>query len=357
MRKILILGSLGYLGRALQDHLEKNGYTVKGVDNGLRGRAVQEVGGESLTPLSGRSAEDVDVCNYPALERVFSDFQPDSIIHLAELPSAPYSMIDAEHAALTQHNNIIGSLNVLWAMKKACPAAHLLKLGTAGEYPDWLYNHMTIPEGSRITVTYQGREWTIPTPRYAGSWYHFSKLHDSYNIDYACKIWGLRATDINQGPVYGHMEGTRLDYDEHFGTVVNRFTVQAVSGMPLTVYGKGEQTRGYLSIRNSLHAIELLLQNPPDNGEFRVIHQITKEYTVKQLAEAVQAETGCEIEHIENPRAEMGENTFQFERKTLSSLGLKTIPLEEELPRLINTVRKYRDRIRTDVIKPTTTWH
>ena len=289
--------------------------------------------------------------------KLIREFQPDAIVHLAEQPSAPYSMRGQKEATFTQQNNIIGTLNVIHAIKEINPKIHLIKLGTAGEYPDWLYPDMVIPEGSRIKVNYgEYKNWEIPTPRYAGSWYHFSKLHDSNNIDYACRIWGIRATDLNQAPVYGHLYDTRFDIDECFGTVVNRFVAQAVSGHPLTVYGKGGQTRGYIHIKNSMQAIELMIKNPAKQGEFRVVHQTTEEKTINQIAELVNNVRACEIEHIENPRAEQGENKFKFEAKLLKELGLKPIPMHKEIPNMLDTVSKYRDRIDTKLFLPKTKW-
>ena len=356
-KNILILGVAGYLGRPLKDYLESKGHTVLGIDNGDREKNVSDVGSASLAPLKEQqNVLDASTLNFKELKKILLDFQPDAIVHLAEQPSAPFSMIDVQHATDTQNNNIIGTLNVLWAIKEVCPDTHLIKLGTAGEYPDWLYKEITVPEGSRITVNYQGKDWEIPTPRYAGSWYHFSKLHDSYNIDYACRIWGLRATDLNQGVVYGHIDGTRFDYDQYFGTVVNRFVTQAVAGIPLTIYGEGGQTRGFININNSMHAIGLVIDNPAEKGEFRVIHQLTETHSVKNIADLVHNVTGCEIEYIENPRAELPQNILNFEAKKLKGMGLKPIHMADEIENMIKFADAHKNRIRPDVIRPNTKW-
>lgn len=373
--RVLILGQDGYIGTALTAHLAKfEGYQVKGLDNMLRRNNVAEIGGESLIQKAQIACFSIDIStDYAALVKLLSDYQPDTIVHLAEQPSAPFSMKSPQHAAETQRNNVIGTLNVLWAMKEVCPDAHLIKLGTEGEYPDWLWDGKKIPEGSRMTVGYETEHctgegenmkcalvhdnWEIPTPRYAGSWYHFSKLHDSMNIDYACRIWGLRATDVNQGIVYGHLNDTRLDYDEYFGTVVNRFAVQAVAEIPLTIYGTGGQTRGFIALQNSIDAIKLLADNPPEKGEFRVIHQTTEAKSVTDIAQMVQKLTECEIQNIENPRAELPANKFTFDTSTLDNLGLKPVEMETVVAELVETVKANKDKIIKDVIMPKTKWN
>lgn len=352
-KKVIVLGGDGYLGTALRKHLgNETDWEVYGFDNGLREKNVGTIGSKSLTPFKPDSAY-LDICDYEALSSVFEEIQPDAVVHLAEQPSAPFSMKSVKHATETQRNNVVGTMNVLWAIKEKVPQCHLVKLGTAGEYPDWLYNNRIVPEGGRITVDYQGSGWIIPTPRYAGSWYHFSKLFDSFNIDYACKIWGIRATDLNQGIVYGHIEGTRFDTDYYFGTVINRFAVEAISGQPLTVYGTGEQERGFISIRNVVQAIKLVVENPPLEGEYNIIHQLTETHTIKSIAEKVAKITGAKISYLENPRSEMQKNSIKFEAEKLKEFGLKTISMDEELPRLLETVEKYKKEINVNVLFPT----
>ncbi len=357
-KRVIIYGAAGFIGNALRKHLAQLGHEVFSYDNGVRETIVKEVGGNSLTPFDTNGIETLDVLDYDGVVKSIKNAKPDAIVHLAEQPSAPYSMISAQHAAYTQHNNVVGSLNILWAIKDYAPECHLIKLGTAGEYPDWLYNGMTIPEGPRIKVSYGGKDdWEIPTPRYFGSLYHATKFFDSYNADYACRIWGLRSTDLNQGVIYGHMPGTRLDYDSVFGTVVNRFAVQAIAGHPLTVYGEGGQTRGFINLRNALDAIALVMQNPPDG--YDVIHQITETHSVGNIARRIAELTGAEVRSVPNPRFEMPKNDFKFEAQKLKKFGLKTITLEEELPRIIDTVRAHKDRINPKCIMPANTpkWH
>lgn len=369
--KVLILGAEGYIGTALSIHLDPKQYEVLGIDNNLRERNVQSIGGESLMTKSRMLSKGIDIAKDPqGLKLQIRHFQPDAIIHLAEQPSAPFSMKSQKHATDTMSNNVIGTLNLLHSIKEECPTAHLIKLGTEGEYPDWLWDGKHIPEGNRMEVWNEKKgspldtrkisehfeEWKIPTPRYAGSWYHWSKVHDSMNIDYACRIWGLRATDVNQGIVYGHMNGTRLDYDQYFGTVINRFVVQAVADMPLTIYGEGGQTRGFIALQNSVEAIKLLIDNPAEQGDFRVIHQTTDTKQVREIAEIVRGITGCKIENLPNPRTELSENSFTFDTSTLTGLGLKPYSMEDVIRDLVEKVQAQREKIRTDIINPTTTW-
>lgn len=357
--KILVLGGEGYIGTALIPFLREKGHEVRSIDNCLREDNVRDIGSKSITPKEKRGSIFMNI-NDPDLFSKLKSFQPDTIINLAHQPSAPFSMRSAQDAMYTQHNNVLGTLNVLWAMKEVCPDAHLICLGTEGEYGADVWDGKHIPEGGSMSVGFyekfrddntEGFEgWTIPTPRYAGSFYHWSKVFSDYNIDYATRVWGLTATNIQQGIVYSHRNGTRLDADTMFGTTVHRFVAQAVAGMPLTVHGTGGQTRGFICLQNSLEAIGLLAENPPEKGEFRVLHQTTEEHTVKSIAEKIQKLTGCEISYVDNPRVEKAENTFTFDTSTLDNLGLQKITLDEELPHLIEVVRENKDNIIKDVL-------
>ncbi len=356
-KRVLILGANGYIGVALYEYLEKKGFEVFGIDNEMRERNVINIGGGSLTRNAKPSGFKLDIStDYKTLKEIIESIKPATIVNLAQQPSAPFSMIDAEHAVTTQTNNNSSNLNVLYAVKEIDPNIHIIQLGTAGEYPDWLYSGVIVPEGSRVEVQYKGKPWIIPTPRYAGSWYHFSKLHSSFNADYACRIWDLRVTDINQGIVYGHIGGTRFDYDEYFGTVINRFVTQAVAGIPLTVYGDGGQQRSFIHLQNAIEAIELLLNNPAKAGEYRIIQQLTDVKSIWRIAKMVQAMTDCEIQQIKNPRAELPANEFIFEAKQLKTLGLKPVIMEDEIKHLLSIVEKNKDKIITEVIMPKHSW-
>lgn len=306
-KRVMVIGGDGYCGWATALHLSKKNYEVCIVDNLVRRLFDHQLGLESLTPiasihdrisrwkaLTGKSIELYvgDICDFEFLAESFKSFEPDSVVHFGEQRSAPYSMIDRSRAVYTQHNNVIGTLNVLFAIKEFGEECHLVKLGTMGEYGT---PNIDIEEGY-ITITHNGRTDTLPYPKQASSFYHLSKVHDSHNIAFTCKAWGIRATDLNQGVVYGvktdetemHEElRNRLDYDAVFGTALNRFCVQAAVGHPLTVYGKGGQTRGYLDIRDTVQCVEIAIANPAKAGEFRVFNQFTEQFSVNELASLV----------------------------------------------------------------------
>jgi UDP-sulfoquinovose synthase len=381
--RVLILGGDGYLGWPTAMHFSARGHHVHLLDNYLRRRAHRENGTGSLTPI----AEDLpsrinawrdvtgsemgftegDLCEPEIVHRVFRDFEPDTIIHYGEMPSAPYSMASRAHAVFTQYNNVVGTLNVLFALRDLAPDAHMVKLGTMGEYGT---PNIDIEEGF-IEVAHKGRRDMLPYPKQPGSFYHASKVHDSVNIQLACRIWGLRATDLNQGVVYGvHTEQTtederfltRFDYDEIFGTTLNRFCLQAVIGHPLTVYGTGGQTRGYLNIVDTIQCVELAASNPPDGGEYRVFNQFTERFTVLELAELV-ARAGKDvglkvaIEHVDNPRVEAEEHYYNAANTHLLDLGLQPHYLSETLiESMFEAIRRYQGRVITDHILPHTRW-
>lgn len=382
--KVFIAGMDGYLGWALAQYLTARGHEVAGADIFHRRRWVAEMGGHSATPIVEmpdrlKAFEKKwhkvplfrtgDLTNWDFVRDFFEGFKPDSIVHLGECPSAPYSMIDVHHATWVQTNNIVGTFNILFAMQNIVPEAHLVKLGTMGEYGT---PKVDIPEGF-FDVEYRGRKDRLPFPRQAGSWYHWSKVHDSNNIMFACKIWGLRSTDIMQGVVYGtridEMEGderllTRLDFDQSFGTAINRFCCQAVIGEPLTPFGKGRQKRGFLPLRDSMQCLTLAIENPPEAGEYRVFNQFEEAYDITELAEKVQKvarEMGLEpeIRNLENPRLELEEHYFNPDHQHLLDLGYHpTHDMETELRVMLTDLQNYRERIETfkDVLIPDIRW-
>jgi UDP-sulfoquinovose synthase len=381
--RILILGGDGYLGWPTAMRFSQRDHEVHVVDNYLRRSAHRDAGTDSLTPiepnLPARTAawKDVtgheigvtegDLTEWPVVEELFRSFQPEAIVHYGEIPSAPYSMKDREHAVFTQTNNVVNTLNVLWAMRDITPDAHLVKLGTMGEYGT---PNIDIEEGY-VEIRHNGREDYLPFPKIPGSMYHLSKVHDSHNIHFACRIWGLRATDLNQGVVYGiHTDETvlddrlltRFDYDDVFGTALNRFCLQAVIGHPLTVYGKGGQTRGYLNIVDTLQCVELAVTHPADAGEFRVFNQFTEQFSVFELAELVQkagAEIGLDVDvhPIDNPRVELEEHYYNAKHTKLLDLGLKPHPLSETLiESMFAAIERFRGRVIDDHILPRDRW-
>ena len=382
--KILILGMDGYIGWALALKQLSLGNDVFGIDNLSRRKHVKEMGSDSAIPilsikdridfLKTRYPNRVDFASGDLLDDEFIDgvmqkFTPDVIVHLAEQPSAPFSMIDQEHNIYTQKNNVIGTLNLLHSIKRHVPRSHLIKLGTMGEYG---YEHgLEIPEGF-YDIDFRGKKARVPYPRLAGSWYHWSKVHDSNNIMFACKLWGIKSTDIMQGIVYGtktdgmvsESEHTRFDFDEAFGTVINRFCAQAVIGHPLTVYGLGGQTRGFLALNDSIQCISLLIDNPPQDGEYRVVNQFAHQYSVKELAEKIQtagSKIGLDvtINHAKNPRKEAEKHYYKADHEILKSLGfIETRNLDQEINIMLDHLLRYKHRIeeRKQVIVKNILW-
>lgn len=380
--RVLVIGGDGYCGWATALHLSQKGHEVGILDSLVRRFWDSQLGADTLTPiasiqqriqrwkdLTGKSIDLFigDITDYAFLSQSMRQFQPDSIVHFGEQRSAPFSMIDREHAVLTQVNNVVGNLNLLYAMKEDFPDSHLVKLGTMGEYGT---PNIDIEEGY-ITIEHNGRKDTLPYPKQPGSFYHLSKVHDSHNIHFACKMWGLRATDLNQGVVYGvltdetgmdEMLINRLDYDGVFGTALNRFCIQAAIGHPLTVYGKGGQTRGFLDIRDTVRCVELAIANPAEAGKFRVFNQFTELFSIGDLATMVQKAAGTlglkvEIDHLENPRIELEEHYFNAKNTNLLDLGLQPHFLSDSLlDSLLNFAKKYRDRVDYQQILPKVSW-
>ncbi|MGL5510598.1 MAG: UDP-sulfoquinovose synthase [Microcoleaceae cyanobacterium] len=380
--KVLVIGGDGYCGWATALYLSNQGHQVAILDSMVRRYWDLQLGADTLTPiatiqqriqrwqdLTGKKIDLFigDITDYDFLSKTFKQFEPTSVVHFGEQRSAPFSMIDREHAVLTQVNNVVGTLNILYAIKELCPDCHLVKLGTMGEYGT---PNIDIEEGY-ITIEHNGRKDTLPYPKQPGSFYHLSKVHDSHNIHFACKIWGLRATDLNQGVVYGvltdetgmdEMLINRLDYDGVFGTALNRFCIQAAVGHPLTVYGKGGQTRSFLDIRDTVRCIEIAVNNPADAGEFRVFNQFTELFSVGDLAEMVQkAGTALglkvTVDHIENPRVEKEEHYFNAKNTNLLDLGLQPHLLSDSLlDSLLNFAMKYKDRVDQQHILPKVSW-
>ena len=381
--RVLILGGDGYLGWPTALRFSARGHEVAVVDNFARRRWHSENGTDSLTPirelderigawreLSGEqirryagSVEDGDF-----LDEVVAETRPEVVVHYGEQPSAPYSMMSRERAVETQYTNVIGNLNLLFSLRDHVPECHLVKLGTMGEYGQ---PNIDIEEGY-IEIEHKGRKDTLPFPKLPGSLYHCSKVHDSTNIHFACRTWGLRATDLNQGVVYGIETDetqlderlcTRFDYDEIFGTVLNRFCVQAVIGHPLTVYGTGGQTRGFLNIRDTLSCVELAAANPAEAGEFRVFNQFTEQFSVLELAELVKNAAEhlgytVEIQHCDNPRVEKEEHYYNAIHTKLLDLGLEPTLLGEELVEsIIHAIERHKGNVIESSIDPRTRWN
>ena len=380
--KIAVLGGDGYCGWATALYLSQKGHSVAIIDNYVRRLWDHELGAQTLTPirpladrlrvwqnLTGKTIEMFtgDITEYDFLSSVLKSFGPEAIVHFAEQRSAPYSMIDRKHAVFTQVNNVVGTLNVLFAIREFFPDCHLVKLGTMGEYGT---PNIDIEEGY-ISIEHNGRKDVLPFPKQPGSFYHLSKVHDSHNMMFTCRIWGIRATDLNQGVVYGTMTDetaldealiNRFDYDDVFGTVLNRFCVQAAIAQPLTVYGKGGQTRGFLDIRDTVRCIEIACENPAGKGECRVYNQFTEQFSVLDLAKMVEAAAkklglNVEIDHIPDPRVEAEQHYYNAKHSKLIDLGLVPHFLSDSLlDSLMNIAIRYRDNVDLSLMLPQVNW-
>ncbi len=377
--RTLVLGGDGYLGWPTALHLSQCGHDVAVADNFARRQYDYELGAESLVPietlqvrtkvwaeLTGKLIGTYvgDLTDAEFVYEMVRDFGPDTIVHFAEQRAAPYSMIDRKHAVYTQYNNVIGNLNVLFAIGEIDRDIHLVKLGTMGEYGT---PNIDIEEGW-LDVTHKGRTDRVLFPKRPGSFYHLSKVHDSHNIEFCCRIWGLRSTDLNQGVVYGQQTDetaldprleTRFDYDSVFGTVLNRFVIQAVLGHPLTVHGSGGQTRGMIDIRDTVECIRLASEHPAERGEFRVFNQMTESLSVAEIAKTVQEtyHQPVQIEHLENPRVESDTHHYTVVHQGLVELGLRPHLLSETLlESLFAVAERHKHRVNVDAIRPTVDW-
>ena len=382
--RVFIAGIDGYLGWTLAIYLSARGHEVAGADLLLRRQWVAEVGGVSALPIASReerlrafkAAFDADLdfrlgdlTDYAFVKGCLQQFQPAAVVHLGQMPSAPYSMMDQAHCVWTQRNNVINNLNILWAIKEAAPEAHLIKLGTMGEYGT---PAVDIPEGF-FEIEFRGRRDRLPFPRQAGSWYHQSKVHDSHNTHFASKIWRLRATDIMQGVVFGaripEMGGdprlrTRLDFDQCFGTAINRFCCQAVIGHPLTLFGLGKQRRGFLPLADAMQCLGLAIENPPEAGEYRVFNQFEQAYSISELARLVREvaagiDLPVEIKRYDNPRTELEDHYYQPDRRHLLDLGYQpTRDIKAVIKTMLLELLENRDRVaaHADALIPDIRW-
>lgn len=380
--RILILGGDGYLGWPTAMHFSEKGHEVWVVDNYMRRKLCLELDVEPLFPILNLHervklwkdilGKDIklsigDCCDYGFLNQVFSQFQPNAVVHYAEQPSAPYSMLNNEAAMLTLTNNLQATLNIIWAVYHNAPECHIVKIGTMGEYGT---PNIDIEEGW-IDIKHKERQDRFLYPRQASSLYHTTKIQDTDLLWFYVRTWGIRVTDLMQGPVYGtSTDQTELDdrlatffnYDEIFGTVLNRFVVQAVAGHPLTIYGKGGQTRGYINIRDTLACVELSALNPPETGELRIFNQITETFTVNQLAEKVAhvgKQLGFQVEfsRMQNPRKEKEEHYYNPTYSALRELGLQPHYMTDEvLIAMFEKVVKYKDRIKPGQILKNVQW-
>ena len=369
--RVLILGGDGYLGWPTAMAFSNKQHEVMVADNYLRRNLSRQHDVEPLWAVPNlqervRCWEEVsgraihirvgDCCDYNFLAGLFSEFQPEAVVHYAEQPSAPFSMLNYETARLTLSNNLQSTQNIAWAIHQHVPECHIIKLGTMGVYGT---PNIDIEEGW-LEIEHKGRKERFLFPRQASSLYHTTKIQDTDMLWFYVRTWGLRVTDLQQGPVYGlETTETVLDerlrtifhYDELFGTVLNRFVVQAVAGYPLTVYGKGGQTRGYINIRDTIACVELAMLNPPAGGELNIYNQVTETFSVNELADKVakagrQRGHAVEVRNLQNPRIEKEEHYYNPTYSALQGLGLEPHYLTEEvLDRMFETIEQYSNRI------------
>ena len=379
----LVLGGDGYLGWPTSMHFANEGHSVYSIDNLSKRKIESEFGVQPLNQISPFHERAKswnlnqknkinylisDLLNYKVLCETLEEFKPETIIHYAEQPSAPYSMADREKAVFTQHNNVIGNLNLLFAMKKHCPDAHLVKLGTMGEYGT---PNIDIEEGW-LNIEHNGRKDRVLYPKKPGSFYHLSKVHDSANIEFACRIWGLRCTDLNQGIVYGILTKeinkdyeslkTSFHYDSIFGTIINRFIAQIACGKDITIYGKGNQKRAFLNINDTINCVTIAANNPPKKGEFRVFNQFTDFCSLNEIAQKIKdyadkKNIKTNITKVKNPRIEQEEHYYNPKNTSLISLGLNPISFDEnEIDKIYSIVKKEEANINQDTFDPKILW-
>jgi UDP-sulfoquinovose synthase len=395
MSHVLILGGDGYLGWPTAMYFSNRGYDVTVVDNYFRRNACTELDTGMLYSVptlierakiwhekTGKEIKVViaDLAVPEMMRQLFDerltyawakDYSytgiPETVVHYAEQPSAPYSLMDYQHADITLVNNLRVTNNLLWAVRDYARDAHIIKLGTMGEYGT---PNIDIEEGW-LEIEHKGRKDTFLYPRQAGSLYHTTKVMDTDLMWFGVRMWDLKVTDLMQGPVYGiETEESEIDdrlktifnYDEIFGTIVNRFVTQAVVGYPLTVYGAGGQTRGYLNIKDTLQCVHMSEQSPVKKGELRIFNQIMETFSVNELAELTRRvgnERGynVEIKSIPNPRKEAEEHYYNPTYQGLQDIGVKPHYLTEEVThRLFEVVEQYRNNIRKDVIFKGVKW-
>jgi len=389
MAHVLILGGDGYLGWPTAMYFSNRGYEVTVVDNYLRRNTCTEVDVGMLYPIPTlierakiwyeKTGKEIKVSIGDLTDAEFtraffdgrktyewavnSEFTgvPETVVHYAEMPSAPYSMMDYKKSNFTIQNNLLVSSNLLFAVRDLAPQTHIIKLGTMGEYGT---PNIDIEEGW-LNVEHNGRKQKFLYPRQAGSVYHTTKVMDTDLYWFGVRMWNLRITDLMQGPVYGiETEETKIDsrlrpifnYDEVFGTIINRFITQAIDGYPLTVYGKGEQVRGYLNINDTLQCVHMAEKTPAGEGELRIFNQIVETFSVNQLAKITKRvgdKLGFDvkIESIENPRKEAEEHYYNPKYNGLKDIGFIPHLLTDDLMEdMFKIVLEYKENIRKDVI-------
>jgi UDP-sulfoquinovose synthase len=380
---LLILGADGYLGWPTAMHFASAGHQVIAADNYLRRTIAAQTNSEPLMPnpnLEKRAelfeaetgsrieVEIGDLAKYRFMAGLLEKYQPDAVIHYAEQPSAPYSMRGLDEAQLTLNNNLNVTFNLIQAVLNHASDCHIVKLGTMGEYGT---PNIDIEEGW-LEVEHKGRKDTFLFPRAAGSLYHTTKVMDTDLLWFYVRTFGLKVTDLMQGPVYGLSTSEsdlnekllpNFHYDDIFGTLINRFLVQAVAGVPLTVYGKGEQIRGYLNLKDTLQCVELAVENPAQEGELKIYNQLTENFSVNEAAKIIsdvgnQLGLNVKAESIPNPRKEAENHYYNPVHTGLVELGMEPhFMTSEVVEQMLKEILKYKDRIDRDKIMPRVKWN
>jgi UDP-sulfoquinovose synthase len=380
---IMILGSDGYLGWPMTMRLANLNHNVLAVDNYYRRLIAKETDSEALiegpnlkrrqklfeNKFSNSFEIKIGDCtDYYFMSNMIKKFMPDVVIHFAEQPSAPYSMIDYFSAKKTFDNNLNSTFSLIWAILENKPDCHIIKLGTMGEYGT---PNIDIEEGW-LDINHKGRSQKFLYPRQASSLYHTTKVLDTDLLWFYVRAYGLKVTDLMQGPVYGlFTDESRVNdeflpnfhYDDIFGTLVNRLITQAVAGIPLTVYGEGGQTRGYINLSDTLKCIELSILNPPKASELKIMNQFTEQFTVNEIAEKVKLVSEkkgrkCEIKKIKNPRKEMENHYYNAIHSNFSQLGLKpNLMTEDILSEIFDKVMERKELINSEIALPRVRWN
>jgi UDP-sulfoquinovose synthase len=381
MQKVLVLGGAGFCGWATSLHLSQKGYDVTIIDNMSRRKISDEINADSLTPISdiatridawnkvsGKAIKflNIDVAmDYTGLKIAVDAIRPDTIVHFAEQRAAPYSMKSTSHKQYTVSNNLVGTHNVLCVINEVDPRIHLVHLGTMGVY-GYSSVGLQIPEGY-MQIQAEGKDLEIMYPPKPGSIYHMTKTQDALFFQFYAQNDNLRITDLHQGIVWGTNKKetkldealiNRMDYDSDYGTVLNRFTIQAAIGHPLTVYGTGGQTRAFIHIQNSVECIALAIENPPNSGDRVTIrNQTTECHRLSDLVEIIKEHTDCKVMYIDNPRKEAVENDLDVCKKSFLDLGLEPITLKAGLlDDTLALAKKYHTRVNRETILPMSKW-
>lgn len=381
--KVLVLGCDGYIGNAFVQRLLNLGHDVVGVDNFLRRHWIdgdmKSKSAINILSMDHKIQKFNTMGNFkfhmcdiaespPMIDKIIQVERPSVIVNLAHIPSGPYSQISKDHANKTLINNYIGTNNVLWAMREHVPDAHYITIGTTGEYDH--YSNIDIEEGY-IRINHNGRESNeMIYPRRPGSVYHCSKTASTYLIDFLARSWKIKCTDVQQSIVFGAYTDeiaktgvySRFDSDEAGGTVLNRFIVQAVLGIPLTIYGEGNHQRGFLSLNDSVQALTLAVQNPAQPGKVQVWNQLSEWHSMNDIADMVIEVVGDNIktQHIDTPRNEYtGEHYYNYKIEKLSKLGYKpTRTIKEEIKYVYNMLKPQLVQLQSlrSVVQPKIKW-